>query len=89
LTVNATSPVGAYDMSGNAWEWCHDWWYREYTTEPVSNPTGPTSGSYRMLRGGSWSYYNRGTRSADRDGDNPGSRLNILGFRVAVSVSSR
>ncbi|OQC04043.1 MAG: Serine/threonine-protein kinase pkn1 [Candidatus Hydrogenedentes bacterium ADurb.Bin101] len=66
LTVNATSPVGAYDMSGNAWEWCHDWWYREYTTEPVSNPTGPTSGSYRMLRGGSWGNLAGHCRAAER-----------------------
>ncbi len=92
LTVNATSPVGAYDMSGNVWEWCHDWWYRVYTTEPVTNPTGPSTGSFRVLRGGSWYNYSRGTRSAARGRLYPGDWVNygdLYGFRVAVSVSSR
>ncbi len=63
---NGTQPVatkpanafGLYDMSGNAWEWCNDWWAQGYTSGSQTNPTGPTSGRYRVLRGGSWkSYY--------------------------------
>lgn len=55
--AGVTSPVGCYDMSGNVWEWCNDRWKREYTTSSVIDPTGPSSGSYRLLRGGSWNYH--------------------------------
>ncbi|HDP34151.1 MAG TPA: PKD domain-containing protein, partial [Candidatus Hydrogenedentes bacterium] len=83
LTVNATSPVGAYDMSGNVWEWCHDWWYRVYTTDPVSNPTGPGSGSYRVLRGGYWGNDAPYCRAAHRGRYYPDDRYSSNGFRVA------
>lgn len=84
LTVNAKSHMGAYDMCGNALEWCHDRWYREYTPEPVTNPIGPTSGSYRVVRGGSWinnSYY---CRAAYRDDIyTPEIRNSYIGFRIS------
>lgn len=84
LTENSPSPVGAYDMSGNAWEWCHDWWYRSYTTELVTNPTGPASGSYRLLRGGSWSNNGYNCRTAGRDyASNPDNRYAYNGFRIS------
>lgn len=89
LTVNATSPVGAYDMSGNVWEWCHDWWCRVYTTEPVTNPLGPSTGTIRVLRGGSWVIDDLYTRSAVHVGCYPDNGILNVGFRVAVSVSSR
>ncbi len=89
LTVNATSPVGTYDMSGNVGEWCHDWGYREYTTEPVTNPTGPTSGDVRLLRGGYWSYYANSCRAASRYDYNLDDHNYYRGFRVACSSSSR
>ena len=82
LTLDSKSPVGAYDMSGNVMEWCHDWynWYY-YKNSPEKNPTGPESGYYRVFRGGSWSSYDDYSRSAYRDGSNPS--FSGCGFRLA------
>ncbi len=86
LTVNAVSPAGTYDMSGNVWEWCHDWWCRVYTTDPIANPMGPTWGLYRLLRGGSWAPYPPDCRAACRDYlGSPDSRSDSVGFRVACA----
>ena len=75
---------GLYDMHGSVWEWCQDR-YGEYPSGSATDPTGATSGSDRVLRGGSWNYYARYCRSAYRDRITPEYRDYYLGFRVLRS----
>ena len=76
--------LGIYDMSGNVWEWCSDW-HGFYSSNHQYDPAGPTSGSNRVYRGGSWNFYARRCRSSNRLNSTPGYRLSDLGLRLALS----
>ena len=80
----AANALGLYDMSGNVGEWVNDWWDSNYySVSPSTNPLGPVSGSYRVLRGGSWRFSTDFVRSSYRSINSPGNTLNNIGFRVA------
>ena len=94
-SINGPSPVGTkkpnpwglYDMHGNVLEWCSDWYGSDYYSDPSAgtDPTGPASGDYRMLRGGAWSYEAQDCRLARRIGIDPNVTLYVLGFRVVFN----
>lgn len=81
-TINSPSPVGCYDMSGNASEWCHDW-FGSYDSGSTTNPTGQVIGSSRMVRGGGWVSGGNYCRSAFRDSNHPDTWSSFIGFRLA------
>lgn len=83
VATKKANQYGLYDMNGNVWQWVNDYDdYSAYPTASVQDPTGPTTGSLRMVRGGSWSFDARHLRSASRRSVAPGFHVFDLGFRL-------
>jgi formylglycine-generating enzyme required for sulfatase activity len=87
VAAKLPNAFGLYDMSGNVWEWCNDWWDSTYSSSSqINNPTGPTNGTYRIRRGGSWPCVARLLRLAYRYGKIPLNYDLDVGFRCVRSA---
>lgn len=84
----APNEIGIYDMSGNLWEWCWDWYSESYySSSPQNDPTGPASGSWRLLRGGNWGYSATYCRVSSRPYSYPYGSNSYFGFRLCRAIN--
>jgi formylglycine-generating enzyme required for sulfatase activity len=85
VSLKLPNAFGLYDMHGSVWEWCSDW-YGNYTSTQLTDPRGPSAGSFRVLRGGSWKIWPSAARCAYRHCCSPNDCNDTFGFRLVLEV---
>lgn len=88
VAQKAVNPWGLYDILGNVYEWCADW-FDSYDVKTMQDPRGRSTGTRRVMRGGNWFSYTRHVRAADRDAAHPDDRYDYVGFRLARGPALR
>ncbi len=83
--MRMANELGLHDMSGNVFEWVHDWYQESYDDLPNTDPAGPGTGSYRVIRGGCWFFPDFACRVANRDAYTPSNLRSMIGFRVVLA----